>query len=170
MKELLIGCGNSRKKRVTGAWAQNEWTELVTLDIDSACKPDIVHDLNVLPLPFADNEFSEIHAYEVLEHCGRQGDYRFFFDQFAEFWRILKPDGWFVGTVPMWDQVWAWGDPGHTRVITAGSLTFLSQDAYANGVGNTAMTDYRSIYKANFQPYACDESGEVMAFVLRAVK
>lgn len=170
MSELLIGCGNSRKKRVTGSWTSAEWTALTTLDIDPSCNPDVVHDLNVLPLPFADNSFNEIHAYEVLEHCGRQGDWRFFFDQFSEFWRILKPDGWFVATVPMWDSPWAWGDPGHTRVITDGSLSFLSQEQYTKQIGNTAMTDYRPVYKADFLPFACNETEHTFGFVLKAIK
>lgn len=170
MRELLIGCGNSRKKRVTGSWTKADWENLTTLDIDPGCKPDVVHDLNIFPLPFEADSFDEIHAYEVLEHCGRQGDWRFFLDQFSEFWRILKPDGWFVATVPMWDSHWAWGDPGHTRIITDGSLSFLSQEQYAKQVGVTAMTDYRSFYKADFEPFACNEGGDTFGFVLRAKK
>jgi predicted SAM-dependent methyltransferase len=117
MSELLVGCGNAREKVITFADIPAEWTELITLDVDPATGCDIVHDLNVLPYPFQDNTFTEIHAYEVLEHTGRQGDWQFFFDQFYQFWRLLKPDGYLIGTVPMWDSPWAWGDPQHTRVI-----------------------------------------------------
>ena len=73
-----------------------EWVNLVTLDIDPNCNPDIICDLNELPYPFKDNTFNEIHGYEVLEHCGTQGDYQYFFAQFTEFWRILKPEGMFL--------------------------------------------------------------------------
>jgi hypothetical protein len=67
MTELLIGCGNDRKKKVRFSEVPDEWTNLTTLDIDPEAKPDVVHDLNVLPYPFEDNQFTEIHAYEVLE-------------------------------------------------------------------------------------------------------
>lgn len=169
--ELLLGCGNDRRKKVTiNNVMKAEWDELVTLDIDPACKPDVVHDLNVFPYPFGDNSFGEIHAYEVLEHCGRQGDFRFFFRQFEEFWRILKPGGLFVATVPLWDSKWAWGDPGHTRIINDGSLVFLSQKEYELQIGKTAMTDYRHCYKADFEIVAINEKGDTFAFVLKATK
>ena len=117
--ELLIGCGNSREKRVyDNIIVKPEWNELVTLDIDPMCNPDVTHDLDVLPYPFEDNTFDEIHAYEVLEHCGHQGDWIFFFQQFTELWRILKPKGVLVGSCPNWDSPWAWGDPGHRRIIS----------------------------------------------------
>lgn len=168
-RELLIGCGNSRDKKVNGSWTTPDWVSLTTLDIDPSTKPDVVHDLNVLPYPFPDNHFDEIHAYEVLEHCGRQGDWKFFFDQFYEFWRILKPDGLLVGTVPMWDSMWAWGDPGHTRVITKGSLFFLDQREYVQ-IGQTAMTDYRQWWKGDFQRYAQVEKSDQFGFILQAIK
>lgn len=170
MSELLIGCGNDRRKKVRIEAVPEEWTELVTLDIDPSTKPDVVHDLNVLPYPFADNQFGEIHAYEVLEHCGRQGDWRFFLDQFAELWRILKPGGLLFATCPMWDGPWAWADPGHTRVISRQSLVFLSQEEYATQIGKTAMTDYRPWYKADFVPVAIKEEGDTFGFVLQALK
>lgn len=130
----------------------------------------MVHDLEVLPLPFADNEFSEIHAYDVLEHTGRQGDWRFFFDQFHEFWRILEPGGILCARVPSWDSVWAWGDPGHTRVITEGSLVFLNQQEYELQVGLGAMTDYRHYWKGNFELLSYLYEGHCLGFVIKAVK
>ena len=169
--ELLIGCGNDLKKKVTFKEIPDEWSkDLITLDWDATVNPKVLHDLNILPYPFDDNTFDEIHAYEVLEHCGTQGDFRFFFNQFAEFHRILKPGGWFCGTCPMWDSPWAWGDPGHTRIISAEALTFLSQKEYERQVGKLPMTDYRDIYDADFDIMAFKEGEHNFGFVLQAVK
>src|ERR1700684_44817 len=149
MKELLIGCGNSRIKRLY-ITDDIEWHDLTTLDMDASCKPDVVHDLNDLPLPFEDNTFNSISAFEVLEHCGSQGDWRFFFDQWTDFWRIVTPDGLFFGTCPHYLSPWAFGDPSHTRIIGLECLTFLSQKSYEERVGSTSMTDFRHYYKADW--------------------
>jgi SAM-dependent methyltransferase len=167
-RELLIGCGTNRKRKVSITGFE-PFENLTTLDIDRSHNPDVVHDLNVVPWPFEDNSFDEVHAYEVLEHIGRQGDYVAFFAHFTEIWRILKPDGLLCASVPAWDSDWAWGDPGHTRVITLGSLVFLDQSQYGQ-VGTTAMTDYRGIYKANFAPVAKTEGAHNLSFVLKAIK
>jgi SAM-dependent methyltransferase len=171
MSELLIGCGNDLRKKMSFEGIPKDWNDLVTLDIDPGVKPSVVHNLNVLPYPFSDNQFREIHAYEVLEHCGKQGDWKFFFDQFTEFWRILQPGGFLVASCPMWDSPWAWGDPGHTRMICKESLIFLSQEGYEQ-VGRTAMTDYRPWWKGNFSVVGINENNEAgtFGFVLKAVK
>lgn len=169
MSELLIGCGNARKKVITFKEVPSDWTDLTMLDVDPGVKPDVVHDLDVFPYPFADNAFDEIHAYEVLEHCGKQGDWKYFFAQFGELWRILKPGGYLIATVPMWDSPWSWGDPGHTRVIPKEACIFLNQKEYEQ-IGDTAMTDYRPWWKGNFETFAVNETEHRMAFVLKAVK
>jgi SAM-dependent methyltransferase len=158
-RELLIGCGNRSAKQIKFQHVPQEFQNLTRLDIDPDCKPDVLHDLNVLPLPF------------------EQGDWRFFFAQFSEFWRILKPGGYFVGACPKWDSPWAWGDPGHSRVICPHTLIFLNQDGYAQ-VGQTPMTDYRHVYKGNFRvavttedvPNGPGSSEDKWGFVLVAVK
>lgn len=166
--ELLIGAGAKHEKRFSTPRGET-WTKLVTLDINPEHKPDVLHNLEDLPLPFEDNTFDEIHAYEVLEHIGQQGDWRFFFDQWSDFWRILKPDGLVCGTSPMRDTQWTWGDPGHTRVVSKENLLFLNQDQYAQ-VGTTAMTDYRFYYKAHFVPALLQESEITFQYVLQAKK
>ena len=168
-RELLLGCGNNREKKVTWTGTTKEWEGLTTLDIDPTCGADMLHDMNVLPLPFIADTFDEIHAYECLEHVGRQGDWRFFFRQFEDLWRIMKPGGFLVATVPMWDSPWAWGDPGHTRVITKESLVFLDQREYQQ-IGSTSMTDYREAYKADWERFSVMESEHTFGFILRAVK
>ena len=170
MSELLIGCGNQREKLVTFKEIPEKWSDdFVTLDFDEDCHPDVLHDLNQLPLPFNDDRFHEIHAYEVLEHLSSQGDFRAFFNLFEEFYRILKPEGFVIGTCPNWDSVWAFADPGHTRVIAPQTLQFLSQKAYDAQVGKNAMSDYRHCYTADFDLWAIQESEHNYGFVLRKV-
>lgn len=197
-RELLLGCGSRRIKDLWigdlpffpgSEWAKPEYKEfqnVMTLDINSEHKPDIIFDLSMLGLcpyilhpvndkivAFDESTFDEIHAYEILEHIGAQGDYRCFFAQFEEFWRILKPGGFFFATCPAWHSIWAWGDPGHTRVISDASLVFLDQEQYKKQIGKTSMTDYRFCYRGDFetvmQRYVGDV-GESFQFILRARK
>jgi len=168
MAELLIGCGNSRNKKLHLTGDIPEFTNVTTLDFDPLCGADVLHDLEVLPYPFEDQSFDQIHAYEVLEHTGNQGDWKFFFDQFREFHRILKPGGHLFATVPAWNSVWAWGDPSHKRVISHGSLVFLSQEQYRN-VGATAMTDYRHYWDKDFEIVFQQYKDENFFFALKAL-
>ena len=98
-KVLLLGAGSSRDIRAMTPLG-NVTPQIVTLDIEPRHKTDIVHDLNILPWPFRDEEFEEVHAYEILEHLGQQGDAKSFFAHFGEIYRILKPSGILAGSVP----------------------------------------------------------------------
>jgi len=167
---LLLGCGNRRDRRIGLPGDEPEWGLLITLDIDPATGCDVQHDLNVLPYPFWSNQFDEIAAYEVLEHCGTQGDWRFFFGQFDELHRILKPGGMLFATVPSLASPWAWGDPGHTRVIPPAMLGFLDRSEYEKQVGHTPMTDYRAVYRGDFEIVASEDDGNGHRFALRARK
>lgn len=160
MKELLIGCGSRTEKDLS--MGSPEFENVTRLDNNPDHHPDVLWDLSVHPLPFKDEEFDEIHAYEVLEHLANQGDYKFFFREFSEYWRILKPHGKFFASVPT--GIWIWGDPSHKRAITPESLLFLNQGQYSQ-VGQTSMSDFRSIYKVSFKTiYA--EVREKFYFVL----
>lgn len=168
-KELLIGCGSQRDKRLALKAGQG-WDGLITLDNNRDHNPDWVWDLRNLPLPFADDSLDEIHAYDVLEHTGTQGDYRFFFAQFSDFWRMLKPDGILFAIVPSPDSIWAWGDPSHTRILHPQNVGFLDQTAY-DQVGKSPISDFRYLYKADFKAiHLVSEQGGSTQFALQAVK
>ena len=167
MRELVLGSGNAKVKRLHRVEESNRYSNPIKLDIDPNCNPNVLWDLNKHPLPFDAEEFDEIHAYEVLEHLGSQGDWKFFFSEWEEYFRILKPKGLFFGTCPSLSSRWLWGDPGHTRVIAPETLTFLDQSEYKKQIGKTPMTDYRSVYKADFELVYSSDDGSTYSFIMR---
>lgn len=189
-RELLLGAGYRHRKLIEPYFfapeldapddGAREWRgELQTLDNNPLCHPDILWDLNVIPwsrlgnegaYPLASDSYDEIHAYEVLEHLGQQGNFRAFFAMFEEIWRLLKPGGFLCATCPSRRDQWLWGDPGHTRVILPCSLMFLNQPQYLEQQGATAMSDYRHVYVADFDILTSHDNGARHMFVLRAVK
>lgn len=166
--ELLLGCGRSRKKKMFLA-DRPEWNGLLTVDSNPLVKPDVICDLDNYICILEDNTVDEIHMYEVLEHTGFQGDYQYFFEQFSDIYRVLKPDGVLFATVPLPTSVWAWGDPSHTRIFPKEWLIFLNQLSYEN-VHTSPMSDFRYLYKADFDVIHCNEVEESLQFGLRAVK
>lgn len=174
---LLVGCGNSHDKRIRfgeGRWGEGSpessfdhadlWLHDRSPDLHG--KTAYNFDLNDLPYPLSDEQFDEIHAYEVLEHCGRQGDGDFFFAQFNEFWRALKPGGYMCLSVPMWDAEVAWGVPDHCRVLPPGMFGFLTAEYYEN-VGTPGYGDYRHLLKGCYwETIGKDESEEQLHVVL----
>ena len=168
-RELLIGCGSDMSKKLA-VGQRSEWINVTTIDINPEHEPDLVWDLNKMPLPFDNDTFDEIHAYEVLEHVGRQGDYQFFFAQFSDFYRILKPNGVIAATCPSISSPWSWGDPSHTRIFQKENFVFLDQSEYVRQVGVTPMSDFRYIYKADFTRLLVDDNGDSINFILQAVK
>jgi hypothetical protein len=170
---VLLGCGSNRTRRLRVDGRETfDGQKVVGVDRVLSHEPDVLWDLNVTPWPIEDNSVSEIHAYEVLEHLGRQGDVQSFFDTFYECWRILKPFGCLAATVPKWNSMWAWGDPSHTRIINHGSLVFLDQTEYTKQVGVTPMSDFRDVWKGDFirDPDEMWTMAATFAFIIRAVK
>ncbi len=103
-----------------------------TIDILKLPHIDVVHDLDVTPWPFADNEFDLVFAHSVFEHLD---------DQIAimkEMKRILKPKGRILITVPYFRCPDAFTDSTHKHFFTTRSMDYyiegkaLSQYEYAD--------------------------------------
>lgn len=169
MRELLLGCGSRTIKDIYLPDRGSAFDDVVRLDVNSDHKPDIVWDLTKHPLPFKDEEFDEIHAYDVLEHLAYQGDFKFFFKEFTEYHRILKMDGLFFASCPSLSSPWAWGDPSHKRIISKESLVYLVQEKYEKQVGVTKMSDFRNIYKVNFKVIHAQDKDGTFYFILKKV-
>jgi hypothetical protein len=176
---------------------EERWQHVTTVDHNPECKPDFCLDLNTLDLGFVtlpqdeaqfalleragnpfrgslwrfrSNTFEEIHAYEVLEHLGQQGNAAAFFRDFAEIWRLLTPGGFLCATVPSRFSPWLWGDPGHTRAILPAHLLFLHRPHYDTALRSSASSDYRSLYPGDFDILHTHDNEETHTFVLQAVK
>lgn len=171
-RSLLIGCGTNHTKQVQYD-GKAEWAgELTKMDINPNCGADVLFDMELVAvgnrLPFDDDTFDEIGAYNTMEHWGRQGDFRGWFHECGEYWRILKPGGLMSALVPIGQDALA--DPGHTRFFHRNWFAFLSQAFYErNDVLATCFTDYRGwAWTKNFDIlYMQEHGGHHLAVVLR---
>jgi SAM-dependent methyltransferase len=192
MSELLLGCGFSRSKLLGGQGDQLIFKDLITLDFNRKCEPDLVCNLDFAwpqwEIDYAltenglrcldetrtkmrDNFFAEVHAYEVLEHLGSQGDAAAFFNTFSNIHRLLVPGGHLFATVPSRHSPWAWGDPSHRRLIQQESLVFLDQARVAqNRARGTQMSDFSDLWSHNFKIVASSDDHIYHKFCLQAVK
>lgn len=167
-EELILGCGHRRDDRIVRPKVD---TRIVTLDINPAVNPDVVHDLNELPLPFEGDRFIAIHARHVLEHVGALGDWRRWFAEWSEYYRVLKPGGVMAVAVPSLKSPFLFGDPGHCRVIVAESFLYLDRLEYARQV-DSGMTDYRNVWHGDFERLHVQETddGQQLIAILKAHK
>lgn len=83
----------------------------------------VVHDLNVLPWPWAENSFSLVVAKSVLEHL--QHDLVVSLD---ECWRVLRPGGHLFVKLPLWDSDLAHSDPTHRWFFSLRALDQFDPD------------------------------------------
>lgn len=108
MKKLLdLGCGKNKKNGAIG------------VDWSNRHNADIVHNLNVLPYPFKDNEFDEIYLDNVLEHLNE------IVPVLEEVYRICKTGGVVKIVAPYFRSVWACIDPTHRHFFTVDTFSYF---------------------------------------------
>jgi len=84
----------------------------LNIDWNVLTKPDVQHDLNVLPYPFSDNYFDLVEADHVLEHLDKP------FLVMTEIHRILKPGGELIIKVPHFSRGFTHAEHSHGFDVT----------------------------------------------------
>jgi len=110
MKRLNLGCGTD----IRGGW--------VNLDVAPLKGVDVVHDLNMLPLPFENDEFDYILCKDILEHFE-------YLPLLRELHRILKRGGIMEICVPHFTSQDNFIDPTHKKLFSFQTFSFFVTDA-----------------------------------------
>lgn len=97
MDTLNLGCGNKPMANAVNHDLVRHRAEV-----------DVVHDLNVLPWPWADGSFDQVVARAVLEHLRIT-----LLESVNECWRVLRPGGTLWMKLPHWQHDMGWIDPTH---------------------------------------------------------
>lgn len=134
-RSLDIGCGTSIRNPFNAS-------ELYGIDIrENDDEKIICLDLNVEPIPFPDNYFDYVTAYDFLELVPRVCCYektRFpFIELMGEISRVLKAGGLFFSHTPAYPAKQAFQDPTHVNIITEDTipLYFCGDAAWAKMYG-----------------------------------
>lgn len=137
MKHLDMGCGPNPRN-------PNNCEELYGVDQHRFNDPRIFQfNLGIDKLPFPDNFFDSISAFDVLEHIPRQSINHQskkiifpFVDLMQEVWRVLKPNGQFIALTPGYPAKQTFQDPTHVNFITIDTHSyFCGNDKHADRYG-----------------------------------
>jgi len=86
-------------------------------------------------IPFDDNSFDYITAYDLIEHIPRYSDSENsntpFIQLMNECYRVLKKDGIFLSMTPVYPYLGAFQDPTHNNIITVDTFKhYFSEDKF----------------------------------------
>lgn len=123
-RHLDLGCGSTPRnpygrKHLYGVDIRDLVAEGVSMDFQY--RPA---NLFSQKIPFDDNHFSSVSAYDFLEHVPRtrikdNGETRFpFIDVMDEIYRVLEPGGRLFALTPFYPHAECFQDPTHVNIIT----------------------------------------------------
>jgi SAM-dependent methyltransferase len=107
---LDVGCGRDKYPGAIG------------IDINPATAADVLCDLDLSRLPFADDSFDEVRAVHVVEHVD---------DMMAvmeELHRVTRAGGRIFVVTPHYSDVASWTDPTHKRHLSTESFGYFWPD------------------------------------------
>jgi len=149
---LDIGCGSKPR---------NPFNCTTTYGVDIiAQKPVNFHYINcnvtLEPLPFEDDFFDSVSAFDFLEHVPRtaidNGQTTFpFIRLMNEIHRVLKPGGIFYAITPGYPREEAFADPTHVNFITKKTHSYFTSPRYnARMYGFTGEFDKKQVKWVKF--------------------
>ena len=144
-KTLDLGCGSKPRNLFN-------MDEIFGVDIKNNSNPNIVNaDLAIEPIPFPDNFFDSVTAFDFIEHIPRviyNPNRRFcFVELMNEIYRVLKVGGIFCSSTPAYPAPEAFTDPTHVNIITDQTFPVYFDDVHRFA----AMYGYSGYFKIENQ-------------------
>ncbi len=139
MKHLDIGCGTEPRNPF-------KYDEVYGIDQKNFNNPKIVEcNLGLEEIPFPNNFFDSISAFDLLEHIPRHSidhqNKKIFFPFISlmqEIWRVLKPNGRLLALTPTYPAKEVFQDPTHVNFITCDTHSyFCGPDKHTDRYGFT---------------------------------
>jgi SAM-dependent methyltransferase len=100
--------------------------EYVNVDLVQLPGIDVVHDLNTVPWPWADDTAEEINAIDVFEHVDDPLAFM------GEVWRVLKPGSEIYIHTSYIHEPGSFTDPTHKRFCTFETFDYWVPGTYLN--------------------------------------
>lgn len=133
-RHLDLGCG-ARPRNPYGR------DELHGIDLAPRHEPDAFEvrraNLALEPIPYPDDHFDSVSAYDFLEHVPRVlptadgRDTRFpFVELMNEVWRVLSPGGLLYAYTPCYPHPMAFKDPTHVNILTRDSHEYFTRPLF----------------------------------------
>lgn len=121
---LDLGCGNHKQPGFVG------------MDIQKFPTVEIVHDIEVIPYPIPASICNKILASHMLEHICPKRILRVM----NELWRIMKPDGQLLISLPYGGSQGFWQDPTHCHSWNEATMYYF--DPYPMSLKGARSTLY----------------------------
>ena len=130
---LDLGCGSGPKNPFNA-------DDVCGIDVCEDVGANIIKaDLVIEPIPFPDEHFDFVTAYDFLEHIPRliYAPHRRlpFIELMNEIYRVLKPKGLFYSFTPVFPNAGAFWDPTHVNIMTEHTFAFYFVKNWARPYG-----------------------------------
>lgn len=161
-RHLDLGCGD--RPRNPYACLEVFGVDLRTQHRPNGCEIRAAN-LAIEPIPFPDNFFDSLSAYDFLEHIPRvlttadsRGTRFPFVELLNDIHRVLKPNGRFYASTPFFPAHQVFGDPTHVNFITQDTHEYFTRPLLVGKmygfIGDfTAVRTEPIRTKANFPDY-----------------
>jgi SAM-dependent methyltransferase len=128
-RHLDLGCGSRPRNPYNRE-------ELYGVDIRGADGTSAVEirraNVAIDPIPYPDNQFDSVSAYDFLEHVPRilptpDGTRFPFVELMNEIWRVLIPGGRLYAFTPAYPHAAVFRDPTHVNILTRDSHIYFTR-------------------------------------------